>query len=61
MTANAPGTNHPLRKRTERAFKRAEELAVRLMKEDASLTKSDAMDKAIAIMRDNGRGDWRAG
>jgi hypothetical protein len=61
MGFNAPGTNHPLRRRTERAWKRAEQLALRLMEKDPSLTKAEAMDKAVSEMRDNGRGDWRAG
>ncbi len=61
MGFNAPGTNHPLRRRTDRAYRRAEQVALRLMDEDASLTKEAAIQKAIEMMRENGRGDWRAG
>lgn len=61
MGFNSPGTNHPLRKRTDRAWKRMEQLALRLMEEDHSLSKEQAVEKATAIMRENGRGDWRAG
>jgi hypothetical protein len=61
MTANAPGTNHPLRKRTAKAVKRQEEFAAKLMAENPSLSKEEAMAIAQQEMRDNGRGDWRAG
>jgi len=61
MGYNAPGTNHPLRRRADRAWKRVEQLALKLMTEDAALTKDAAISRAVEIMRDNGRGDWRAG
>lgn len=61
MSANAPGTNHPFRQRTQKAVERQKELAAKLMASDPSLSEADAMAKALEEMRDNGRGDWRAG
>ena len=61
MTANAPGTNHPPRNRLKKAIKRQEELAAKLMADDPALSKEDAMARAQESMRDNARGDWRAG
>ncbi|WP_352483144.1 MULTISPECIES: hypothetical protein [unclassified Mesorhizobium] len=42
-------------------MKRQEELAAKLMAENAELSKEEAMARAQDMMRDNGRGDWRAG
>jgi hypothetical protein len=45
--------------RTTKALKRLEQLTAKF--EADGLSKAEAKQKALDIMRDNARGDWRAG
>jgi hypothetical protein len=42
------------------AMRRRDALVEKLRSEQG-LSKEEALDRAMSIMRDNGRGDWRAG
>jgi hypothetical protein len=53
------GTARHLSTREAMAMRRRDALVKKLQAEGHS--KEEAMDRAMAIMRDNGRGDWRAG
>lgn len=59
MSVPAEGTNAPLNRRTKEARKRLEELTAKYVAE--GMSKEDAEARAREDMRDNGRGDWRAG
>jgi hypothetical protein len=60
MTGNAPGTNHPLRRRARAAEKRLAELASKIAQEEG-ISIDEAKERAREVMRDNPRGDYRAG
>jgi len=58
-----PEQGGPARRMSTReamAMRRRDALAKRLQKEKG-LSKEAALREAVKIMRDNGRGDWRAG
>lgn len=59
MTTRAPGSNAPLHSRDKKALKRLEELTANYVAE--GMTEEDAKQRAQKEMRDNPRGDWRAG
>ena len=59
MTVKAPGSNSPLHRREERALKRLEVLTAKYV--DEGMPEPEAKERALAEMRDNPRGDWRAG
>jgi hypothetical protein len=59
MTARAPKTNSPLRRRERRALERQDELTKKYM--DDGLTEAEAQARAQAEMRDNPKRDWRRG
>lgn len=59
MTARTPKSNSPLHRRERKALKRLEELTAKYVAE--GMTEGDAKRRAQGEMRDNQRGDWRAG
>ena len=59
MTTRAPGSNAPLRNREKKGLKRLEELTAKYAGE--GMTEEDAKQRAQKDMRNNPRGDWRAG
>lgn len=59
MTVRSPGTGAPLRRRTEQALKRKEQLIAEMVAE--GLTEAEATELAQKTMRDNSKGDWRRG
>jgi hypothetical protein len=54
------GTARRMSTREAMAIRRRDALIEELQTEEG-LSKEDAFERAMAIMRDNGRGDWRAG
>lgn len=57
-----PEKGGPARRRSTReamAMRRRDALVEKLQAEDG-ISKEEAMKRAMAILRDNGRGDWRA-
>ncbi len=59
MTTRAPGSNAPPRNREKKALTRLEELTANYVAK--GMTEEDARQRAQKEMRDNTRGDWRAG
>ena len=59
MTTRAPGSNAPLHNREKKALKHLRELTAKYMTE--GMTEKDAKQRAQKDMRNNPRGDWRAG
>jgi hypothetical protein len=54
------GPARRLSTREAMAMRRRDALVEKLRSEQG-LSKEEALDRAMSIMRDNGRGDWRAG
>ena len=59
MTPRAPKTNASRRSREEKAEKRLQELSAKY--ETEGMSKEAAREKALEVMRDNPRKDYRAG
>ena len=59
MTVRTDKSNAPLRNRTKKALKRLDQLAEKY--EAEGMSKADARKRAQEEMRENQRGDWRAG
>lgn len=59
MSARAEGSNAPLHSREAKALERLKRLAAQY--EAEGMSAAEAEERARQEMRDNGRGDWRAG
>lgn len=59
MSPRAPGSNSALHRREKKALERRDEAIQRNVDEGMSL--EDATKRVDVEMRDNPRGDWRAG